>query len=69
MKRLKYVIPIMILVFILATNKLEKDYSVIDSQTRMLISAGAAIVSGVISYFLLGNDDPEDTIDPPLKNK
>ncbi len=52
MKKFIFVIPIMILVAYLAMWMLEKDYSVIDYQLRMVISAGADLFSGVISYFL-----------------
>ncbi|KMY56284.1 hypothetical protein AC623_17915 [Bacillus sp. FJAT-27231] len=46
----------MILVGWISLWMLNKDYSEIDMQTRWLITAGAAIFSGVISYFLLGSD-------------
>lgn len=46
------VIPVVILVAVMAMWLLEKDYSEIDYQIRIIISAGAAILSGVISYFL-----------------
>lgn len=46
----------MILVAVLAMWMLGKDYSEIDLQIRILISAGAAILSGAISYFLFNVD-------------
>lgn len=46
----------MILVAILAMWMLKKEYSEIDLVIRMLISAGASILSGVISYFLFALD-------------
>ena len=60
MKKVTIAIPIMILVSILAMWMLEKDYSEIDIQTRMIISAGAGVFSGVISFFLFGLDKEKD---------
>lgn len=42
----------MILVVIAAMWMLNKEYTEIDLQTRFIISVGAALLSGVISYFL-----------------
>ncbi|KKB41225.1 hypothetical protein [Bacillus thermotolerans] len=56
MKKLTFVIPVMILVGSLSLWMLGKDYSEIALQTRLLITAGAMIFSGIISYFLLGSD-------------
>lgn len=56
MNKLTFVIPIMILVAVLAMWMLGKDYSEINLQIRILISAGAAILSGAISYFLFNVD-------------
>lgn len=46
------IISIMILVAVLAMWMLGKDFAEIELPTRMLIAGGAAILSGVISYFL-----------------
>jgi hypothetical protein len=51
-KKLALVIPIMILVAILAMWMLGKEYADIELPIRILISVGAALLSGVISYFL-----------------
>ncbi|MED3551312.1 histidine kinase [Cytobacillus praedii] len=56
MNKFTFVIPIMILVAVLAMWMLAKDYSEIDLQIRIIISAGAAILSGGISYFLFNVD-------------
>lgn len=56
LNKLTFVIPIMILVAVLAMWMLGKDYSEINLQIRILISAGAAILSGAISYFLFNVD-------------
>jgi hypothetical protein len=52
MKRIKFVIPTMILVAILAAWILEKDYSAIPFEFRILIILGGAMLSGVLTYFL-----------------
>ncbi|KMY51543.1 hypothetical protein [Peribacillus loiseleuriae] len=62
MKRFNIVILVMIGVTILATWKLGKDYSAIQLQTRILIIAGGAILSGVLTYFLSKRD--VDRVDP-----
>jgi hypothetical protein len=51
-KKLMIVIPIMILVAVLAMWMLGKEYAEIDLPMRLMISVGAAVLSGVISYFL-----------------
>ncbi|MFE8697233.1 histidine kinase [Cytobacillus sp. FJAT-53684] len=60
MKKLAYVIPIMILVAIIAMRMLAKDYSEIDLPIRLVISAGAAVLSGGIAYFLFNADKGKD---------
>lgn len=59
MKKFIVVIPIMILVAVLAMWMLEKDYSVIEYQTRIIISVGAGFLSGIISFFLFSLDKKE----------
>lgn len=66
MNRLKVVIPIMIIVTILAMWFLAKDYGALPLQTRVLISLGGALLSGVISYFLLHKE--AEQIDPKPTN-
>ncbi|URM32302.1 histidine kinase [Cytobacillus firmus] len=53
------VIPIMILVAGAAMWMLNKDYQQIDLMIRLLIAAGAALLSGVISYFLFKPEKEE----------
>jgi hypothetical protein len=57
MKKLAITTPIVIIVVVLAMWMLEKDYSEINMLTRMIISLGAGIFSGVISFFLFGFDE------------
>jgi hypothetical protein len=56
LKKLFLVVPIMILVAILAMWMLGKEYTEIGQLTRMMISAGAAVLSGIISFFLFAAD-------------
>lgn len=58
MKKYLIVIPIiMVLVAVLAMWMLRKEYSEIDLSIRIMISAGAAVLSGGISYFLFALDE------------
>lgn len=51
------IIPIMILVAILAMWMLNKDYTEIALTIRIMISAGAAILSGGIAYILFALEE------------
>ncbi|WP_046175832.1 hypothetical protein [Domibacillus indicus] len=55
-KRFIFVIPVMAIVFSIATWMLNKDYSMIERDIRLLISAGAAVFSGIITFFLMKGD-------------
>lgn len=68
MKRLIPVIPIVIGVAVMSMWILERNFSDIDVQTRMLIAAGGTILSGVLTYFLIGTNDDKNDI-PPWRNK
>ena len=48
---------------------LNKDYSEIDLQTRWFITAGAAVLSGIISFFLLGSDGENVSSSPSSDKK
>lgn len=52
MRSLALVLPIMLIVGAVAMWMLHRDYSILDYQTRVLISAGAALFSGIISFIL-----------------
>ena len=67
MNRFKVVIPIMIIVAILSTWILGRDHSTVPVESRILITIGGTLISGIISYILLGNK--EDKIDPKPKQK
>ncbi len=56
MKRFIFVVPTMILVFSIAVWMLDKDYAMINSETRLLIATGASVFSGVLTFFLMKGD-------------
>lgn len=56
MKRIYLVILIMVIVFFLSVWRLEKDFMEIEQQTRLLISIGASIVSGILTFILFKVD-------------
>jgi hypothetical protein len=56
-KRLAVVIPVSILVFVLALWFLSNNFGEIDQMTRILISFGGMLVSGIISYFLFPENE------------
>jgi hypothetical protein len=56
-KRLAVVIPVSILVFLLALWFLSNNYSEIDQLTRILLSIGGMLVSGIITYFLFPENE------------
>ncbi|MEH7177837.1 histidine kinase [Neobacillus vireti] len=60
MKKFPITIPIMIIVMVIAMWMLEKDYSEINLMTRIMISIGAGIFSGLISFFLFRFDKGND---------
>lgn len=69
MKKSKVVVPIMIISAVLATIILNQDdFTEVTIINKLFIIVGAAILSSVIGYFLLGAD--VDKIDPkPTNNK
>jgi hypothetical protein len=67
MKKLRVVIPIMICVAILSTWILERDHSAVPFESRLIITIGGTIISGIIAYFLLNNK--EEQIDPKPNQK
>ncbi|QFF97500.1 hypothetical protein PB01_00990 [Psychrobacillus glaciei] len=67
MKKSKVIVPIMVVVAVLATIILnQEDYNEVTIINKILIIAGAAIVSSIIGYFLLGSD--VNKIDPKPAN-
>ncbi|MFK9094133.1 hypothetical protein [Bacillus salipaludis] len=56
MKRLKIVLPTMLIVAVLATWMLGKYHSAVQLQVRILISLGGALLSGVLTFFLSKQD-------------
>ena len=59
MRAFKFVIPIMIIVPWASWLMLSKNFTDVPEQTRLYITIGAVVVSGVISYFLFPeNEEP-----------
>ncbi len=56
-KRFMFVIPITIIVLVVAIWMLNGGYSEIEPSIRLMIAIGAAIFSGVISYFLFPENE------------
>ncbi|MDQ6596379.1 hypothetical protein E2K98_02565 [Bacillus salipaludis] len=56
MKRAIYVIITMIIVSVLATWVLGKYHSEVPFQTRMLITAGGVLLSGILTIFMSRKD-------------
>ena len=59
--RLKFVIPLTVVVFVSANFMLFTKYKSIPSLDKFLIMIGATILSAVISYFLF----PQDKVEVP----
>ena len=57
MKALVYVIPIMIIVAWGSWIMLNRSHTDVPETSRVLITVGAVIVSGIISYFLFPKDE------------
>ena len=57
MKALVYVIPIMIIVAWGSWIMLNRNHTDVPEVSRVLITVGAVIVSGIISYFLFPKDE------------
>jgi hypothetical protein len=55
-KRLFLTISAMIIVMVLAMWMLGKNYMEVAFQTRVMIAAGASVLSGFISYILFRDD-------------
>ncbi|MFD1706349.1 histidine kinase [Siminovitchia sediminis] len=61
MKRLLlYPLPIAVIVYVMSAWWLNRNYTDIESPTRTYIAIGAAIFSGIISYFLFGDDSEKE---------
>ncbi|MCM3164324.1 MULTISPECIES: hypothetical protein [Bacillaceae] len=56
MKLFKIVIPTTVVVFVSALWILEKDHSTVPLYIRILISLGGALLSGILTYFLMRQD-------------
>lgn len=59
MKAFKFVIPVMLIVSWVSWYMLGRDHSEVPEQTRVLITIGAVILSGIISFFLFPKNEGE----------
>lgn len=57
MRAFKFVIPIMAIVAWASWALLNRSYSEVPETTRIYITIGAVLVSGVISYFLFPEEE------------
>ncbi|WP_100332426.1 histidine kinase [Bacillus xiapuensis] len=62
-KQLTFTVPVMIVVAVLSLWMLSKDYSEISLGTKLLITAGAVVLSGGISYLLFGGGEDSQNND------
>jgi hypothetical protein len=57
LKALAYVVPIMIIVAWGSWFMLNRSHTEVPETSRVLITIGAVVVSGIISYFLFPKDE------------
>lgn len=57
---LKFVVPIMIIVMGTSWIMLNRSHDEVPGLTRVYITIGATIVSGIVSYFLFPKDEGEE---------
>ncbi|MFD1929708.1 histidine kinase [Sporosarcina siberiensis] len=60
MKPFRLIIPVVLIVGIYSWMKMEKDFAEVPETSRILITIGAVIVSGIISYFLFPKNEGEE---------
>ncbi|MFD1738479.1 hypothetical protein ACFSCX_18315 [Bacillus salitolerans] len=63
MRRLKYAIPIMIIVFFLANRILNHNYAELADDTKLFIAIGGSVFSGIVSFFMLAEENEKKTRD------
>ena len=59
MRAFKFVIPIMIIIAWASWAMLSRNHTDVPENTRVLITIGAVILSGIISYFLFPKNEGE----------
>ncbi|CAM3240735.1 histidine kinase [Filibacter tadaridae] len=59
MRAFKFIIPIMLIVGAFGWMMLSKNYQEVPEQSRLFITLGAMVLSGVISYFLFPKNEGE----------
>ena len=68
-ERLKFVIPLSVVVCVSANFMLFTKYKSIPSLDKFLIMVGATILAAVLSYFLFPQDKVEEPDEKPNINK
>ncbi|WP_108672503.1 hypothetical protein [Peribacillus acanthi] len=69
MKRLPVIILVMIVVAVLATWLLNRDFSEIPVETRAMIIAGGTLVSGFFAFIMTRLDEQDAKIQQEKKRK
>ena len=59
MKAFNFVVPIMIIVAWASWAMLSRNHTDVPENTRVLITVGAVLLSGIISYFLFPRNEEE----------
>ncbi len=59
LRAFKFVVPIMIIVAWASWAMLSRNHTDVPEDTRVLITIGAVVVSGIISYFLFPKNEDE----------
>jgi predicted transporter len=57
LRAFKFVVPIMLIVGTFSWMKLNKDFQDVPETSRILITLGAVILTGIISYFLFPKNE------------
>lgn len=57
LRAFKFVVPIMIIVAWASWAMLSRNHTDVPADTRVLITLGAVVVSGIISYFLFPKNE------------
>ncbi|WP_318616182.1 histidine kinase [Sporosarcina sp. YIM B06819] len=60
MRAFKYIIPVMMIVGTVSIMMLNKSHQDVPPMSRIYITLGAMVVSGIISYFLFPKDEEKN---------
>lgn len=68
-ERLKFVIPVAVIVFISSNWMLFTKYAALESFDKFMIMIGATILSSIIAYFLFPQDRKDEPDEKPKLKK